>query len=91
MLLDWHVYIIIAVIWALSLILVRRKRDGDSAFMRLFQSNKDLDTTLDKVLKIFTVAGVFGLWSLRSMTTSPIGDALFQHDDQFSDAGYVPE
>ena len=59
--LDWHIYIILAVIWVLSLMLVRRKRDGDSAFMRLFQSNEDLDTTLDKVLKIFTVAGIFGL------------------------------
>lgn len=54
---DWHVWVILAILWACTVVYVRRKREGDSLFAKLFQSNKDLDTTLALVLRgVVTIA-----------------------------------
>ena len=75
--LDWHIYIIIAAIWLMSLFLVRKAKP-DGMFSKLFQTNEDLDSTLDMVLKMLTVVGAFAL---------VIGMLIAFHDDIADKAG----
>ena len=56
--LDWHVYALLVVLWVLTIVVLRRKGNGEF-LSKLFSTNKDLDTTLDQILKMATVAGVF--------------------------------
>ena len=58
--LDWHVYIIMALMaLVMYLVIARPRADDKSLISQLFTTNADLDSTLDKLLKIFTVLGVF--------------------------------
>ena len=57
---DWHVYIILVLMAVLMYLVIARPRaDDKSLISQLFTTNADLDSTLDKLLKIFTVLGVF--------------------------------
>ena len=46
---DWHVWLMIGVLWAVTLLYVRKKREGEGFFTRIFKDNKDFDSTLDRV------------------------------------------
>jgi hypothetical protein len=48
---DWHVWLIIAIMWVGSIIYVRRKREASQLWDKLFQTNQDLDSTLSLMLK----------------------------------------
>ena len=57
---DWHVFVIIALFAILMyLVFTKPTREGKSLLAQLFTSNEDLDSTLEVMLKIFTVLGVF--------------------------------
>ena len=56
--LDWHVYFILVILWVLTVVVCRRKTTGEF-LSKLFSTNDDLDSTLDQILKMATVVGVF--------------------------------
>ena len=57
---DWHVYIILALMFAVMYLAFTRPRaDGKSWLSQLFTTNDELDSTLNVILKGFTVLGVF--------------------------------
>ena len=58
--LDWHIYLIIAAVWLMSLFLVRRN-NPNGLLSKMFQTNEDLDSTLEMVLKMLTTIGAFAL------------------------------
>ena len=62
---------------SMSLFLVR-KANPDGLLSKLFQTNEDLDSTLDMILKMLTVVGAFAL---------VIGMLIAFHDDIADKAG----
>ena len=70
--LDWHLWLILSVMWVCTIVYVRRKREPSVLWSKLFQSNADLDSTLALILK-----GVITI----SMLLIFVGYFIVFHDD----------
>lgn len=56
---EYIIYFMIGLLWIASLIIVRRDRGPHSFLTTVFQSNKDLDTTLNIILRaIITISAL---------------------------------
>ena len=56
---NWHVFVI-AIMFALMVTMLFKKKNGENSLLaRVFQTNQDLDSTLEVLLKIITVLCVF--------------------------------